>query len=288
MTAPTRSHGPPRSVPQPYPNFLIVGVMKAGTTALGTYLNRHPNVHLPSRELHFFDRDDRYQEGGRYYRRLFTPGPLESRVGEKTPTYSYHERCAQRIASFNPDMKLIWIFRNPTERAYSHYWYFVQNGQERLSFEEALASEPVRIRENIGYSYVDRGLYAVHIERFLQFFPRERMLFLLHEDLRTAPDRTVKACVHFLDLPDVPNLTSGTIPENVTRLPRVAALQRLAYKVLYHRLGIGYKLIHRLNVRKQAGYPPLPAAIKDRLDRFYAPHNARFAELTGLDIARWQ
>ncbi len=288
MTALIQARGLSRSVPHPYPNFLIVGVMKAGTTALGTYLNRHPNIHLPSRELHFFSRDDRYQRGSHYYRQLFTPGPREYRVGEKTPTYSYHERCAQRIASFNPDMKLIWIFRNPTERAYSHYWYFVQNGQERLPFEEALALEPVRIKENIGYSYVDRGLYAVQIERFLQHFPRESMLFVLHEDLRADPERTVRACVDFLDLPDIPNLTSGTVPENVTRLPKVPALQRLAYKVLYQRFGIGYKLIHRLNVRKQAGYPPLPAAIKARLDRFYAPYNARFAELTGLDIARWQ
>ena len=275
-------------VPHLYPNFLIVGVMKAATTALSSYLNRHPNIYLPPHELHFFNRDDRYQKGSHYYQQQFTPGPDEYSVGEKTPTYSYHERAPQRIAKFNPDMRLIWIFRNPTERAHSHYWYFVQNGQERLSFKKALALEPVRIKANIGYAYVDRGLYVTQIKRFLQYFPRENMLFLLHEDFKADPERSIRTCIQFLDLPDMPNLTFGAVPENVTRLPRVPALQWLAYKYLYYRFSLGYKIIHRLNRRKQAGYPSLPEALKAQLDHFYGPYNAQFADLTGLDVVRWQ
>lgn len=288
MTTTAQKHSVLRSVPDLFPNFLIVGVMKAATTALSTYLNRHPNVYLPPRELHFFDRDDRYRMGYGYYQQQFTPGSDEYRIGEKTPTYSYHETSPRRIAKFNPDMKLIWIFRNPTERAYSHYWYFIQNGQERFSFEKALALEPVRRKKNIGYSYLDRGLYAVQINRFLQYFPRESMLFLLHEDFEADPERTIRTCIQFLELPDVPNLTVGTITQNVTRLPRIPALQWLAYKALYYRFGLGYKIVHRLNMRKQAGYPPLPPSVKVQLDQFYAPYNVQFADLTGLDISRWQ
>src|SRR5690606_11914122 len=124
-------------------------------------------------ELHFFDRDDRYARGHRYYRQQFSPDPQARRVGEKTPTYSYHERAPQRIANFNPAMQLIWIFRNPTARAYSHYWYFVQNGQERLAFEDAIAQEPARRQANVGLAYVDRGCYSLQIRRFMQYFPRE-------------------------------------------------------------------------------------------------------------------
>jgi hypothetical protein len=278
---------PPRPAEAVFPNFLIVGVMKAATTALSAYLNRHPNIYLPDRELHFFDRDDRYEQGSGYYRALFAPQPGERWVGEKTPTYSYHEPCAARIAAYNPEMRLIWIFRNPTERAYSHYWYFVQNGQEQLSFEEALAAEPVRLKHNVGYAYRDRGLYTVQIERFLKFFPRESMLFVLHEDFKREPEGTVARCLAFLDLPAAPGLTQNPMPENVTRQPRMAALQRLAYQYLYRRFYLGYRIIHRLNTRPQAGYPPLPASVKAELDRFYAPYNAQFAALTGLDIARW-
>lgn len=262
--------------------------MKAATTALSTYLNCHPNVYLPSHELHFFDRDDRYQKGICFYQQFFAPGPEEYRVGEKTPTYSYHEDSPRRIAKFNPDMKLIWIFRNPTERAYSHYWYFVQNGQERYSFEKAITLEPVRRKENIGYSYVDRGLYVVQIERFLQYFPRENMLFLLHEAYQADPESSIRRCTRFLGLPDVPNLTAGTIPTNVTRSPKALIVQWLAYKFLYKRFGPGYKLVRRLNRGREGGYPPMPTSIKTQLDRYYAPFNAQFADVTGLDISGWQ
>ncbi len=271
-----------------YPNFLIVGVMKAATTALSTCLNRHPSIYLPTRELHFFDRDDRYSQGNDYYRRQFSPGPQADWVGEKTPTYSYHASCPRRIAQFNPAMKLIWIFRNPTQRAYSHYWYFVQNGQEHLSFEAALAGEPVRRQANIGFSYRDRGLYSVQIRRFLEWFPRDSQLFLLHEDFQAQPAATVKACLEFLGLPHQPELAAGPLPENVTRLPFIPVVQQLAYRYLYERFGAGYRLVHRLNRRRQAGYPPLPAGLKAELDRFYAPYHAEFAALTGLDISKWQ
>jgi len=43
-----------------------------------------------------------------------------------------------RIHDFNPEMKLIAILRNPIDRAYSAYWYFVRNGFEKVSFESAL------------------------------------------------------------------------------------------------------------------------------------------------------
>lgn len=270
----------------PFPNFLIVGVMKAATTALASLLDQHPAVHIPARELHFFDRDDRYSKGIDFYRSAFHPGPGERQIGEKTPTYSYHPPSAARIAAFNPEMRLIWIFRNPTERAYSHYWYFRQNGQERHDFERALALEPARRPGNIGYSYLDRGLYADQVNRFLERFPREQMLFLLYETFRKAPATTARACLAFLGeqgpLPPAPGKR-----RNVTFQPRSVTLQWVAYHALYGRARLAYRLVSRLNRRPSSGYPPMAEGVRARLDAFYAPHNAALARLTGLDLSGW-
>ena len=271
-----------------YPNFLIVGVMKAATTTLSDSLGTHPNIHIPPDEIHFFDKEDAYQKGINYYQSFFKPEPGEYRVGEKTPTYSYYQPSARRIAEFNPEMKLIWIFRNPILRAYSHYWYFIQNGQERYSFEKAIDLEPLRKHKNIGHTYLDRGIYICQIERFLQYFPRENMLFLLYEDFRENPSQAIKECLKFLELPANLNLNGHQNSRNITHLPRSVTLQWLAYTCFYQRFKPGYKIVKRLNIRRDRGYPPLSVETKLRLSRFYQPYNIRFAKITGLDISSWQ
>lgn len=271
-----------------YPNFLIVGVMKAATTTLSDYLSLHPNIHIPVDEIHFFNSEDKYQKGIAYYRSLFSPEPGEYMVGEKTPTYSYYQAAPPRIAQFNPNIKLIWIFRNPTLRAYSHYWFFVQNGQERHSFEKAIELEPLKRSENIGYSYVDRGLYVQQVERFLNYFPKENMLFLLYESFRKTPSETIKKCLQFLELPADLKLAKGDQSRNVTYLPRNVYLQWLAYKYFYRRFRLGYRAISKFNRRRGVSYPPLCEETKKKLDEFYRPYNLQFSKLTGLDISAWR
>jgi hypothetical protein len=270
------------------PHFLIVGVMKAATTTLSDYLSLHPNIHMPTQEIHFFNADDRYEKGMDYYQSFFTPMPHEYMVGEKTPTYSYHRASPARIAQYNPNIRLIWIFRNPTLRAYSHYRFFVQNGQERYSFEKAIELEPLRRAANIGYSYIDRGLYIQQVERFLQYFPRKNMLFLLYEDFKKNPADVIQTCFEFLELPIDIQPIEIDLSRNTTRLPRSIFLQFLAYKCLYRKFRIGYKLVSKLNLHGRTAYPPLADKTRQQLDRFYTPYNIQFSKLTGLDISSWQ
>jgi hypothetical protein len=271
-----------------YPNFLIVGVMKAATTTLSDHLGLHPHVHIPADEIHFFNSDDKYQKGICYYQSFFDPKPDEYIIGEKTPTYSYHPACASRIAQFNPDIKLIWIFRNPTLRAYSHYWFFIQNGQERYSFEKAIELEPRRRTKNIGYSYIDRGIYIHQVKRFLKYFPRDNMLFLLYEEFKNNSSETINKCLDFLGLPVDLYLAEPDQSRNITHLPRNIYIQWLAYHYFYRRFRLGYRIISKLNRRRSASYPPLDHETRKKLNEFYQPYNRQFSQLTGLDISSWQ
>ena len=68
------------------PDFLIIGAQKCGTTAAMSHLGRHPHVGFnatqgDNREVHFFDREDRWAAGVEWYLRQFpTPAPMLSLI----------------------------------------------------------------------------------------------------------------------------------------------------------------------------------------------------------------
>jgi hypothetical protein len=72
-----------------------------------------------------------------------------------------------------PEVKLIAILRNPVERAYSAYNRNVRRKRESRTFAEAIDGGPT-----LEFAYLERGLYAEQIERWLQHFKREQLLVI--------------------------------------------------------------------------------------------------------------
>lgn len=269
------------------PNFLIVGAMKAGTSALAYALQEHPDVFVPARELHFFNREERYRQGLSYYEEQFAGYRGEAAVGDKTPAYSFHERAPERIAQLLPTAKLIWLLRNPTERAHSHYWFFVRKGMERLPFERALTLEPQRMARDRMLGYRERGIYVRQIGTFLQWFPREQMCILLHEQWRREPDLVLRSICRFLDVdPDVPFRRAGE-ERNTTSVPRSKTVQWATARLLSRKGARLRKTILRWNVRTLAGYPSMDPETRRELDEFYRPWNEELARRFDLDLSDW-
>jgi hypothetical protein len=223
------TYGKATSAIRPLPDFLILGAQKAGTTALYAYLRRHPHITGPSwKEVSFFDRH--WLRGEAWYRGNF-PNVLRARddlVGEASPSYLFHPLAPQRVDELVPEARLIVLVRNPVDRAYSHYHHEVALGREPLSFEEALAAEDERTAGEAerlasepgyfshawwNYTYRARGRYAEQLERWLDFFPRERLLILSSEELLDEPGRTHAHVLQFL----------GAEPQPLDAYPRVFA-----------------------------------------------------------------
>ncbi len=124
------------------PAFLIIGQMKAGTTALYSYLCRHPRV-VPAmiKEVQYWSRY--YEAGEAWYRAHFMPIPPGSDLitGEASPTYFADPDAPARIARVRPDMRLILLLRDPVARAYSAYRMRVRLGREQRSWEAVVDSE---------------------------------------------------------------------------------------------------------------------------------------------------
>ena len=220
------------------PDFLIVGAQKAGTTALQIYLSQHPRIQCAvKKEVNFFKHDKFYGRGEAWYARQFPrrwrPGVL---LFEATPGYLYFPFVADRIREFDPRIKLIMLLRNPVERAYSAWnmfrlvhqdakmkaevleeFYEVANPDIRRSNLDLLNS-PVFpdflacVQEEIARfqagdapvedpGFVRRGIYWEQVQRFYQRFPRENILILETNELRTGRAASLNRVLRLLNLP---------------------------------------------------------------------------------------
>lgn len=207
-------------------DFLIAGVQKAGTSAACHYLRQNPALCFANRvkEVHFFDRD--FHFAGQnidydWYSQQF-PAKKGRLTGEATPIYFYWAPVAERVFRYNPKMKWIVILRNPAMRAYSHWNMEFGLGSELLPFREAIAAE-LAMRESDptfqsrARSYLDRGRYAMQIERLLKWFEPAQLLFVKYEDFRKEPECELGRICNFLEVEPMPPIERQQVHQvNIT------------------------------------------------------------------------
>ncbi len=289
----------------PLPTFLICGAEKAGTTALFNFMKGHPEISLSTeKELHYFSSN--YEKGLEWYEGKFRVKKGAKAIGEASPSYMYDERVPERIKSTLPDVKLIFILRHPVDRAYSHYWHRVnRSGSENLSFEEAIKraieAEKKGVKEGEDaerISYLTRGKYAEHLERFKKVFPEERMLVLIHRDLKNKPEEVMRRVFEFIGVdPDFRGENWGE-KHNVGITPKSQIADRMVKKIIFgNKAGIKFKFFmenHMPSVWKmfgkmlyREGYPPMKAKIRRVLLDYYEPHNRRLEKMIGRELKWW-
>lgn len=160
------------------PTFLGIGPPKCATTWLDTVLRKHPDVFLPKdqKEVFFFDKF--YDRSEKWYKSLFKGAELYKASGEISTSYILKSETLHRIRSFNPDVKVIILFRNPVDRMISNYRMFVENGRTCLSFEEAIIDQKI---------IVDYSRYAQLMGQVLEHFPPEQVLVGIYEEIFESP-----------------------------------------------------------------------------------------------------
>ncbi len=298
------------------PDFLILGAMKAGTTSVYHYLRQHPEVYMsPRKEPAFFALvDGRERWGGpleatrrpdgirtfEQYRALFAGRTDEKVAGEATTLYLYDEWAAEKIARYASEALLVAILRQPADRAYSAYLMNLRGGKETLSFEEALTAEPRRIAENWGqqYHYVQKGLYAKQLERYLRLFEPARLKVLFFEDLARDPASFLVELFRFLGVRDDFEVDVGERHNRarITRLPAAenwlttpsptrSALKRLLPGGSSRRLWEAAMAVNRrLNWVKP---PTMRPETRRRLNDRFADDVRRVEAITGRDLGHW-
>ena len=301
------------------PNFLCIGAQKSGTTTLLNQLGKHPDIYMsPARETQFFLLDHLYSQGPVYYETHFFHGwDGQKAVGEKTPEYLYDPVIPQRIAdTLGSSMRFAATFRSPAQRAYSHYRHNFQQFWEDLGFEEALAREQERSAagryQRMRYGYLDRGLYAQQLQRYLALFPRDAFLFLVYErDIVKDQQRSLQRLFSFLGVdadfvpPDGP-VSAGRaqpmVPRFIERPERITqegvSLEAQPGDLLLTRPMMKPRLVKAVSSRTQefaqSVIRNLPRRTSLDRDEELAINRRHFAEdirqlerLIGVDLGAW-
>ena len=268
------------------PDFVVIGAQRSGTSYLALNLRQHPGIYMASRkELHFFT--VHFDRGLDWYRRQFADAAPGQVAGEATPLYVYFGDAIERMARAIPDARLIVTLRNPVDRAYSHWLKERTRGREDLSFEEALAAEPERLRGGDIYdsrkAYADRGRYLPQLERVARLYPRSSLHVVIFEEMRAEPTATYQQIFSFLGVDDSfvsPNLATKA---QAYRTLRSRSLHRALSKLPR---GRARRSLQRLNYRR-APAPPMDPATRARLLEDYREQNAALASWLGRDLDRW-
>lgn len=186
------------------PDFIIVGAQKAGTTSLYNALMRHPQFFEASvKEVHYFDFN--FSKPKDWYFEQFTR-PANKFSGEASPLYSVHPQAVKRIFELVPDVKILFVMRDPVERALSHYRMNVNRGIESKSPLEAMAMEHIRLTKALlsgqnwdtpesdlqNFSYQLRGFYSQQYAKILEFFPAKQIWTTRLESLTENPAEALR------------------------------------------------------------------------------------------------
>lgn len=189
-------------------DVVVAGAQKSGTTALRHFLGQHPGIGLVrgGGETHFFDNSSHLAAAGAYdrYHAKYTQSALSLCTVDVTPIYLYRDSCLPAIRRYNPNMNVIVLLRDPSERAYSQWIMETERGKETRRFLPALLHEARYFAEHGQhpvYSYVQRGFYDAQIARLHALFPLKQCLVLRTEELWNRHAETLERVFHFLGLP---------------------------------------------------------------------------------------
>jgi Sulfotransferase family len=217
------------------PDFILGGAMKAGTTTVWSWLSQHPAIGMAAgKEPRFFTaerglaeggeadaplRSGRYDEGFDWYASLFQHCAGRTILGEASSRYLHAPDAADLIRAALPDVRLVFILRDPVERAYAHYRQELRTLTGLPEFSELVRGRHPRLRR-----YLADSSYGTLLGRYYSQFDSGRILLLLTEDLGRDACSTAARIFGFLGVeaslaPDLTNAVNN--PSSASRSRRL-------------------------------------------------------------------
>jgi hypothetical protein len=266
-------------------------------------LNQHPDVRMSSsKEPHFLSRHDKTLDD---YRRVFPDAQGYKYRGESSTGYLLQPGVITKIQQFMPDSRFILMFRNPVDRAWSHYWHIRGgSGAESAPFREAFLRSKDEPLTYAMYNrhYQQTGFYARWLQNYLDAFGPDRVHVLILEELNANTEMELHDLCSFLEIPDFASPSVGHLNRSrIARFPIVARtearLRRLASRTVmkplsdqtYGQLRAQSSQI-RAKVRRLLGSkdpPRIGPEDREWVAGFYRAEVSRLREMTGRELAGW-
>ena len=274
--------------------FIGIGAQKCASSWLFDILADHPEAALShKKELDFFSYH--YENGYAWYERQFADKPDAKAVGEISPSYFNEASVPERAKLYSPDLRILLSLRDPVERALSQHRHLIRIGMVSgpdFRFETALADNP---------SYIEQGLYATHLSRWLESFPENQIHVVLMDDIKTHPVETARKVYQFLGIAEDYQSAALYEKSNPSYIVRsrgldsvVCALRgtatRLGLDSVWRGLGrLGLQRLYR-SMNRQPSHANIPAPSPDTLASLKQRFKPNILELQGLlgrDLSTW-
>ena len=180
------------------PNLIVIGAMKSGTTSIHDYLNQHPDIYMSeTKEIDFFIEEKNWNKGVKWYKNNFFSN--STICGESSQNYSkrhhFKPGVPKKIYELIPDTRIIYLVRDPIQRIVSHYHEALEGGYPpKEGLNQYLTKNP---EDN---HYILTSSYYYQISAYLEFFPKDKILIISLDSLRSHRLETMNKIFRFLNL----------------------------------------------------------------------------------------
>lgn len=270
-----------------FPDFMIIGAMKSGTTSLHDYLGKHPDIFMSKqKEIHYFADNNFYKYDAEWYKNHFVTN--KKIAGTSPQNYTkchnkYYKNIPERIKNYIPEIKFIYILRDPIERYRSH---ILENyyGEPRHDVEYNISIQ----------HYEKTGMYYMQLCEYLKYFKMDQIHILTLEELKKHRLRVLNEVFVFLGLEkleneDVFNFVSNNheskvLPDSVINTLAFRILNKVAPKQAQNvsRSKLLKKYIFTKGEKKY-----LSGSEIMRLKEIYSEDVSSLRKLTGRSFSDW-
>ena len=244
-------------------HFIVPGFSKCGTTTVCSLLSKHPDLFIPqSKEPNYFAHN--YKNGWPYYRGLFAEAGETQLLGEGSTTYStgeFAQLASGRILEQFPEVRFIFLVRNPVKRLESSYRELHHNGHRYLAYADWTIGKTLREFPNM----IQDTLYWKQINVYRRRVPENRILVVFLEDFQKHPESEMTRCFEFLEVdPTVQvenanrKLNTATSKRYDSRLMRYIRTHRWSSRIWEHLSERDSERLARLFGLRKRFQDPLP------------------------------
>ena len=197
-----------------WPDFIVIGAGKSGTTALDKYLAQHRDIFMALRkEPNFFGLEDvdpdsyELEESKQYhlksvykkdeYLKLYDGARETQKTGEISNLYMFSNEACSSIKKYAPDAKLIALLRQPADRLYSRYLHMVRE-EVTIPYDDF---SKVFQKDSIWWKrpdLINEGFYYKHLKKYFDSFPHENIRVYLYDDFRSNPHAILRDIFEFI------------------------------------------------------------------------------------------
>ena len=165
------------------PDYIIIGAMKCGTSTLATQIGLQQGLFMTNpKEPNYFSNDDVFAKGRDWYAGLFAQALDGDIKGEASTHYTKrpdYPQALTRMKAALPEVKLVYMIRNPMDRLVSHYIHAWSEGDVTASLDVAIDEHR---------ALVDYGRYGWQLAPFIDAYGVDAVLLTSLERLKSEPD----------------------------------------------------------------------------------------------------